>query len=184
MHKIALDDEKIALAHTIFNMIWKLAELIRSEFLKRMPVSEIIPERGLWITIRGLYYKAEYPLPVFFLYANKIKIGVELNGVFAVMLLDKKSITKEFIEKLLAMDLDFVAYGAENFVETLFNRNMNADQIMNVINDCNELMIQLEIKRDLKNWKQIINDVLTLLKITQEHDVKLYPIVFPEFFRE
>ena len=42
MHKIALDDEKIALAHTIFNMIWKLAELIRSEFLKRMPVSETV----------------------------------------------------------------------------------------------------------------------------------------------
>ena len=182
MHKIVLDDEKIALAHTVFNMIWKLAELIRNEFLKRMPVSEIVPERGLWITIRGLYYKAEYPLPVFFLYANKVKVGVELNGVFAVMLLDKKSITKEFIEKLVTMDLDFVAYGAENFVETLFNRDMDANQIIKIINECDELMIQLEIKRDLKNWKQIVNDVLTLLKITQDYDVKLYPIIFPEAF--
>lgn len=158
-------------AHTLFNVLWRLAEQLRAELSASFVVSELTPERGMLVDL-GELVKAEYPLPVFFV-AGLVKVGVEPRWCFAVAVVRVEDVDEKFMRDLAELGCEVFVYGFSDATVTYYAPGLDVSRAIRFMRESPDEYVQIEIRRELKKWREFLDDLRKFLALLRDYGVRL-----------
>ncbi len=173
--------ERKADIHRVLNLIWSTAYELQEKISKRIKASEVEFAKDSYINLGGTFEKQLYPVPV--IKTEVGEVGVNLDGVYGVVGVLTKSLSEEFLSRVLEASFDVEIYGGKDFTMTYYREGMqiSARELLEEIRRSEEEVVQVEVKRDLKESFEVIEDLMKLKEIMIRDKVKyISPLTISE----
>ncbi len=149
--------------HTWMNNVWNMMRHVRKDL--PFETTDIQCSFGNYIRIDNEWEKQDYPIPTFFV-KGLGEVGHDLTTFYLVLGVQKESLSKGFIDDLLAMEYKISVYGAKDFCKNLLSIE-SMETTFNNIMDHNEDIIQLEFnfaEQEIKNFQKVLEEIEHLIK--------------------
>ncbi len=164
--------ERKAEIHRALNLIYSTAFKLQERISKKIRASEVEFAKDNYINLEGTFEKQLYPIPV--IKTEVGEVGVNLDGVYGVVGVLTKSLSEEFLSRVLEASFNVEIYGGKDFTKTYYAEGMqiSARELLEEIRRSEEDVVQVEIKRNLEEGFRVIEDLVKLKEIMIKSKVK------------
>lgn len=163
--------ERLEEVHNALNFIWDTAHKLRELLSMEFRVSDVKPALNNYIRLGGRWEKQLYPIPV--IRTDFGEVGVNLDGVYAVVGVLVDSINEEFLAELMS-GLRVEIYGGTDFLRTFYAPDMKIStrELFEEILRSKEKVVQIEARRELAEAFNLVGDLKKLREIITRKEVR------------